>query len=411
MDGPDWDLISSYAGLVSLATASIVVGAFASLSNSAQASTQSQSETSTTEGEGDEEEDNGERLSSEDAWLFPILGSVVLFGLYLVVKHLGKEWINWLLRWYFAIAGIGSVSKSSIALVKVTLGVKRWKAFDRTKILVLKGPRELLSLSWRSPSFLILPVAAIPSLLYTFHSASRKSALLSNLLALSFSHNALSLLKLDSFKTGCILLSGLFFYDIWWVFGTEVMLKVATTLDVPIKLLWPKSMFFSGTRGYTMLGLGDVVIPGTFISLALRYDYHRSKPGQPIRRPYFIAAVVAYIAGLVTTMTVMHCFRKAQPALLYLSPACILSFFITAVFQGELQDAWSWSDERRDGKGKSEAKDNLDSAVKDIANPDTSQTEKNGLGDHGAMAEHPSQGEVEVDGGDKPRKRRVKKKV
>lgn len=31
------------------------------------------------------------------------------------------------------------------------------------------------------------------------------------------------MLKLDSFKTGSILLSGLFFYDIWWVFGTNVV--------------------------------------------------------------------------------------------------------------------------------------------------------------------------------------------
>ena len=47
------------------------------------------------------------------------------------------------------------------------------------------------------------------------------------------------------------------------------MVKVATTLDVPIKLLWPKSLIFSDSRGFTMLGLGDVVIPGTFIALAL----------------------------------------------------------------------------------------------------------------------------------------------
>lgn len=46
---------------------------------------------------------------------------------------------------------------------------------------------------------------------------------MTDILALSFSHNALSLLKLDSFKTGCILLTGLFLYDIWWVFGTEVV--------------------------------------------------------------------------------------------------------------------------------------------------------------------------------------------
>lgn len=33
----------------------------------------------------------------------------------------------------------------------------------------------------------------------------------------------MSMLKADSFRTGIILLSGLFFYDIWWVFGTKVV--------------------------------------------------------------------------------------------------------------------------------------------------------------------------------------------
>ena len=39
------------------------------------------------------------------------IGSVALFGLYMVVTYVGKEWINWLLGWYFSIAGVGSVWK------------------------------------------------------------------------------------------------------------------------------------------------------------------------------------------------------------------------------------------------------------------------------------------------------------
>lgn len=31
--------------------------------------------------------------------------------MYVVVKYVGKEWINWLLGWYFSIAGAGSVWK------------------------------------------------------------------------------------------------------------------------------------------------------------------------------------------------------------------------------------------------------------------------------------------------------------
>jgi minor histocompatibility antigen H13 len=98
------------------------------------------------------------------------------------------------------------------------------------------------------------------------------------------------------------------------------MIKVATTLDVPIKLLWPKSLAFSDANGFTMLGLGDVVIPGTFVALALRYDYHHSRtlPARPFAKPYFYATLGAYVAGLGTTMAVMHVFKTGQPALLYL---------------------------------------------------------------------------------------------
>lgn len=93
---------------------------------------------------------------------------------------------------------------------------------------------------------------------------------------LSFAINAIQLLSLDSFKTGMILLSGLFFYDIFWVFGTEVMVSVAKNFDAPIKLVWPRDIIgvLSGTlekTEFSMLGLGDIVIPG-------RQLYFTAKP-------------------------------------------------------------------------------------------------------------------------------------
>jgi minor histocompatibility antigen H13 len=69
-----------------------------------------------------------------------------------------------------------------------------------------------------------------------------------------------------------MLLVLLFFYDIFFVFGTDVMLTVAKGIDAPIKLQFPKD--FSGTTSkYAILGLGDIVIPGVFVSLCLRYDF------------------------------------------------------------------------------------------------------------------------------------------
>jgi len=274
---------------------------------------------------------------------------VALFGLYLVIKYVGKEWLNWFLGWYFAFIGIGSVWKSLVSLARHCLS-SRWKTFEKTRVSIRHGSTDLFDLSWRTPSTVLFPFAALTSFLYSQSPPGRKSVFLTDILSLSFCHNALSLLKLDSFQTGTILLSGLFLYDIWWVFGTEVMVKVATTIDAPIKLLWPKSLTLSSANGFTLLGLGDVIIPGTLIALALRYDHYNAKQGNAIRdgsfnKPYFWAAMGAYVFGLSTSFVVLHVFEHGQPALLYLSPACILSFVITAAIRGELPQLWGWSDE------------------------------------------------------------------
>lgn len=69
---------------------------------------------------------------------------MALFSLYMVVKYFGKEWINYLLGWYFSLAGVGSMWKSLISLAIFALGSDRWKKFDKTRLLILKGPRGAL---------------------------------------------------------------------------------------------------------------------------------------------------------------------------------------------------------------------------------------------------------------------------
>ncbi|KAI6169310.1 signal peptide peptidase-domain-containing protein [Pisolithus thermaeus] len=348
MDHVDWGIISSYGGLLSLASISVLAGAFGSLPSTGQPTSKPRN---LLEPEDEEEENISEVLSSADAWIFPIVGSVALFGTYLLVQYFGKEWLNRLLGWYLSFVGAGCVWRCLVCLARLVTGRDRWRRFDRTRVFVLKGPLELFSMSLRTPTLVLLPVSLIPSLLYVSSETNRKSIILTNILALALAHNALSILRLDSFQTGCVLLSGLFLYDVYWVFGTKVMVEVATSLDVPIKILWPKSLSFTTDKGSTMLGLGDIVIPGMFVALALRYDYSRSKKTESFTKPYFFVTLTSYTLGLVTTMTVMHTFGRAQPALLYLSPACILAFLVTAFFRGEFRDAWAWSDnpEQRQG--------------------------------------------------------------
>ena len=77
---------------------------------------------------------------------------------------------------------------------------------------------------------------------------------------------------LGEYKIGLILLSLLFFYDIFWVFFTEVMVSVAKNLDGPIKLKFPKILNPLENKDFNMIGLGDIVIPGVYITLMLRFD-------------------------------------------------------------------------------------------------------------------------------------------
>ena len=68
----------------------------------------------------------------------------------------------------------------------------------------------------------------------------KKHWLANDLLGMAFAINGVELLHLNNVVTGCILLGGLFFYDIFWVFGTDVMVTVAKSFEAPIKLVFPQ---------------------------------------------------------------------------------------------------------------------------------------------------------------------------
>ncbi|KAL6871792.1 signal peptide peptidase domain-containing protein [Trichoderma novae-zelandiae] len=89
---------------------------------------------------------------------------------------------------------------------------------------------------------------------------------LSNMLGYGMCYGSFLILSPTDFLTGSLVLWGLFFYDIFMVFYTPYMMTVATTLDVPIKLT------FEAASRRSILGLGDIVIPGMVIGWALRLD-------------------------------------------------------------------------------------------------------------------------------------------
>ena len=133
------------------------------------------------------------------------------------------------------------------------------------------------------------------------------------------------------------------------------MVTVAKSLDGPIKILFPRTLTPNEETGkieLSLLGLGDIVIPGFFLSLLLRFDANNaSVPYFPINvhyafpKPYFHSGLIGYILGMITTMFVMIKFNAAQPALLYLVPGCLGCSLLTAVIRGEMSLLMEYSEE------------------------------------------------------------------
>jgi len=276
----------------------------------------------------------------------PFVASGVLFGLYIIFRIFHKDYVNLLLSSYFLLFGIFALASTIRPIFEVLLpGLVR-----KNNPFVVSAPKilgKLIGDPWElkfdSVDIICLIVAAGVGVWY----ALTKHWISNNILGLAFSIQAISLLSLGSYKIGCILLAGLFFYDIFWVFGTEVMVTVAKSFDAPIKLLFPKNVFAAEFQ-FSMLGLGDIVIPGLFIAFLLRFDKRTVKKAGASKATLFTATFISYFLGLATTIFVMHTFQAAQPALLYLVPYCIASSSIVAVKNGQFFALLAYTEESKE---------------------------------------------------------------
>eukprot|EP00527_Entomoneis_sp_CCMP2396_P006008 CAMPEP_0198139452 /NCGR_PEP_ID=MMETSP1443-20131203/2729_1 /TAXON_ID=186043 /ORGANISM="Entomoneis sp., Strain CCMP2396" /LENGTH=405 /DNA_ID=CAMNT_0043801571 /DNA_START=299 /DNA_END=1516 /DNA_ORIENTATION=+ len=313
-----------------------------------------------------------ETLRKEDAYQFPLVGSCALFSLYLAFKFLDKDLVNMLIGLYFAVAGVIAMTITFNTYVeKILPSSATNRKFGWDWLLNHPLPEWFAGpspwdLSGELNVSLVLAFAVAAGVVALYFSTQR-AWYLNNILAISFCLQGIRNFSVGSFQTAVILLIGLFFYDIFWVFGTEVMVKVATNLDGPIKILLPRDSLIpnpeTGKLSLSLLGLGDIVIPGFFLSLMLRFDFHLAKLGNfdpttvehiSFPKPYFYSTLVGYVAGLGTTLFVMFHFNAAQPALLYLVPACLGTSFGCAVVRGEVSALMEYTEEEAEEEAEEE---------------------------------------------------------
>jgi minor histocompatibility antigen H13 len=175
--------------------------------------------------------------------------------------------------------------------------------------------------------------------------------IVSNMVAFCFTISGINQLQFGRFKLIFALLSALFFYDIYFVFATEIMVTVATGLNIPIKFIFPKSL--DTPQEFILIGLGDLVIPGVFLSLCLRFDHYnyyiKTRASfhhlTTVPKPYFTTGLISYCSGLLLTSIALHISKSGQPALLYIVPLLFVGIGCQAWKRGEVEELWKFNDD------------------------------------------------------------------
>lgn len=455
--------LTTYIHLLLSAIFPIYTGAHASLSRPSSAAKPAKG-TKKRDDDFEEQEHTMEGLGPIDALLLPLVAGLVLASLYFLIKWLeDPALLNKILNWYFAVFGVWSLARMfrdgmSLAtsfvfpqiydkdgnIWEVDAKHRRYKLVRSPSVeqrSAVSGPsstllmpskatdtnwalRELLSrqLDMRvyihrvlqahlrmGPQGIVGLFLAIAALLY--FNLAEKPWWLTNLLGFSFAYSSLQIMSPTTSWTGTLILGALFVYDIYFVFFTPVMVTVATQLDIPVKLLFPRPTRPSEDpeRALFMLGLGDIILPGMMIGFALRFDlylfYLRKQTQRAIKnsvtiengtndqsskragksdvvkatwhtatggwgerfwtpkndllgskrfkgivfpKTYFRASLIGYFLAMICTLVVMDIYGHAQPALLYLVPGVLGSLWGTALVKGDIKALWVFDESEHD---------------------------------------------------------------
>ena len=406
-----------------------------------------------------------EGLSPMDALLLPLFAGFLLASLYFIIKWLeDPALLNKTLNWYIAVFGVWSLARmfrdgmgifTSIIFPEIydmdgniwEIDAKRRKSKLSSSPSVEHNspvpkpaaapplPPKVTDAMWAlrelpsrqldvrvyihrivqaqfkiGPQGITSLFLAITALLY--FNLIGKPWWLTNLLGFSLAYSTLQVMSPTTSWTGTLILGALFVYDIYFVFFTPLMVTVATQLDIPAKLVFPRPSRPTEDptkKAFFMLGLGDIILPGMMIGFALRFDLYlfylrkqtrrtnkdsrsiddaakdsaskkandsevvkatwfpatsgwgerfwtskaeilRSKRFQGIVFPktYFRASLIRYFLAMICTLGVMDIYGHAQPALLYLVPGVVGSLWGTALVKGDIKTLWAFDESEDD---------------------------------------------------------------
>ncbi|XP_019151556.1 PREDICTED: signal peptide peptidase-like 2 [Ipomoea nil] len=279
-------------------------------------------------------------INMTSAVLFVAIASCFLILLYKLMRF---SWFFELLVVVFCIGGAEGLQTCLVALLS------RW--FKRMGDSFIKVP------IFGAVSYLTLavsPFCIAIAVLWAVYRTSSFAWIGQDVLGIALIITVLQIVRIPNLKVGTVLLGCAFLYDIFWVFASKklfhesVMIVVARgdrsgEDGIPMLLKIPR--LFDPWGGYSIIGFGDILLPGLLVSFSLRYDWLAKKN---LRAGYFLWAMLAYGLGLLVTYVALNLMDgHGQPALLYIVPFTLGTFLALGRKRGDLKILWTRGEPER----------------------------------------------------------------
>ncbi|XVF10584.1 hypothetical protein REPUB_Repub07fG0195000 [Reevesia pubescens] len=205
-------------------------------------------------------------INTTSAVLFVVVASCFLVMLYKLMSY----WFVELLVVLFCIGGVEGLQTCLVALLS------RW--FKRAGESYIKVP------FFGALSYLTLAVSPFCIAFAVVWAVYRNKSFAwigQDILGIALIVTVLQIVHVPNLKVGTVLLSCAFLYDIFWVFVSKklfhesVMIVVARgdksgEDGIPMLLKIPR--MFDPWGGYSIIGFGDILLPGLLIAFSLRFE-------------------------------------------------------------------------------------------------------------------------------------------
>ncbi|CAN4099511.1 unnamed protein product [Withania somnifera] len=274
-------------------------------------------------------------INTTSALLFIVVASCFLIMLYKLMSF----WFIEVLVVLFCIGGVEGLQTCLVTL----LSCFRWfehaqESFIKVPLL---GPVSYLTLA-------ISPFCLAFAVMWAVFRRVSIAWIGQDILGMALIITVLQIIRVPNLKVGTVLLTCAFVYDIFWVFVSKslfhksVMIEVARAdksgeEGIPMLLKIPRIRDPWG--GYSIIGFGDIILPGLLVAFSLRYDWLCKKS---LRAGYFLWTMTAYGLGLFATYVALNLMDgHGQPALLYIVPSTLGTFLMLATKKGELKHLWT----------------------------------------------------------------------